>query len=129
MSVSPLMMLVAVYLLITLFITGCTPLKPSGDIVIPKEIEYIEVPTPIMVCPPPPAIEKPKLYISKLKRSDKGNHSKIAKYYHITLKQLKAYSKRLERVIEEYKEISKQYESMQNDIEKGKNKTWQPKKR
>ena len=61
------------------------PILLSGCSIFQERVEYVEVSYPILVCPAPPEMEMPDLYISQLTEADYKNYGKIAKYYDINV--------------------------------------------
>lgn len=101
---------------IPLFLNGCSLFQER------VEFEFVEVWYPMLVCPAPPVVERPDLYISKLTEMDRTDYGKIAQYYEVTLEQLITYIDSLELVIDSYDKTSKEYEKIKEDFEKTKNK-------
>jgi len=91
-----------------LFLSGCSVFK--------AKVEYVEVSYPILVCPAPPKMEMPSLYISKLTKADYKNYGKISKYYDITIEQLVSYIKSLEMVIDRYDKTSDEYKKLEKEF-------------
>ena len=98
----------------TFFITGCETLK------IKKEVQKVSV--PILYCPAPPKIERPKLPIHQMTKEDLQKDGEVAKRYKATVKALIGYAKELESSLNEYNEINKAYEEKRKEIEKDLNK-------
>ena len=96
------------FLLLSLFISGCTP-----------EIQtvYRDVARPILVCPEPPIIPRPTLYITKLTPNDATAYGKVSQYYDISITQLLNHIDKLELVIERYSKTSESYIEMNDEFE------------
>jgi hypothetical protein len=92
--------------------TGCLPKQEFDPTDLPPKIEYVEVPKEVFVCPAPPSITPPDLYIDQLTYKDRKDYDKISKYVVISIDQLKRYIEQLESVISNYKEISKNLETI-----------------
>lgn len=91
-----------------LLMTGCSWL--------PKQTEYVKVSYPILVCPAPPVIQEPSLYINKLSPADSKNYKKVAQYYDITLQQLTNHIDQLELVIDRYNKTSESYKELEDEV-------------
>ena len=88
----------------------------SGCSWLPTNTEYVKVSYPIMICPAPPEVKKPDLYINKLTQADSKDYGKVAQYYDITLQQLTSYIDQLEMVIDQYNKTSEAYQQMENEV-------------
>lgn len=93
------------------------PLLLSGCSLFQTRVEYVKVSYPILVCPAPPVMQMPDLYISLLTEADYKNYGKIAKYYDITIEQLINYIKSLELVIDRYDKTSDAYGKLKAEFE------------
>ena len=74
--------------------------------------EYVKVSYPVLVCPAPPILNRPHLYINRLVSDDAKDYGKIAKYYEISLKQMTNYMTTLELIINRYGATSQSYEEL-----------------
>lgn len=95
--------------MVMVIMTGCS--------LFPVKTEYIKVSYPVLVCPDPPELKAPELYINKLTLDDSVDFGKVAKYYDITLKQLTDYIDDLELVIDRYSKTSKSYRELESNLD------------
>ena len=93
---------------IILVLSGCGVLSPRPP--------TVQATAPILVCPAPPNIVLPKLKISELTPSDKGNNHKIDAYYQASIEQLKSVVKNQKKIIDHYAELSKNYDAIAKQL-------------
>lgn len=100
-------------LLITSFIllalVGCAT---TGESVVTVKPEAV----PLLICPPSPVILPPHLMIQDLTDADRQNPDKIAKAWKGSVIQLKAYADELQKVIDQYNQISQQYTDLRKQL-------------
>jgi len=80
-------------------------------------IVYRDVARPMLICPAPPEIEMPELYISTLTDADRADYGKVAQYYNITIRQLLDHIEKQSLVIDRYNKTSESYEEMNMEFE------------
>lgn len=71
-----------------------------------KAKKIVEVKVPVLYCPAPVEIDKPKYDTTFLVPSDKGDYEKIAKSYVLTFIKMDKYIETLELQLEAYKGLN-----------------------
>jgi len=98
-------------LLLGIFMTGCSTMNGA----VKTDVKYVY--KPLLVCPAPPAMEKPLLLIDQLSEEDKKDPGKVAQAYKASVKQLTNYLNDLELVVKQYDATSKQYEELKKIVD------------
>jgi hypothetical protein len=89
----------------------------SGCSLFQSKTEYVKVSYPVLICPEPPLVERPNLFINELTMDDRENYKKVAQYYDITLQQLTHHISVLETILERYNKTSVEYKKIQDEFE------------
>lgn len=98
-------------ILLTALLTACT----SGTIIKPQ---IVTVDKPVFSCPVPPVVNDVQLLTSTLTEQDRKDPGKVAQYYKADIIQLQGQIQQYKTVIESYKNISQQLQTMQNQADK-----------
>jgi len=93
---------------ITLLTVGCS---------FTPEVKYRDVARPILVCPAPPKMKAPDLYIYRLNDTDRENYGKVAQYYNISIRQLLDHIRKHQIILERYDKTSESYIEMNAEFE------------
>lgn len=75
--------------------------------------QYVEV----LYCPAPPEIARPDLPIHQMTPVQLLNDGEVAKHTKATIKVLLGYSKELEKVVDNQKQINTEYEKIKKELE------------
>lgn len=82
-----------------------------------ERVIYKDVARPVLVCPEPPTLQQPDLYISKLSSADVTDFGKVSQYYVISINQLKTHIKNLENILNRYNKVSESYKELNTEFE------------
>lgn len=79
--------------------------------------DVIEQKVDILYCPAPPEIPRPVLPIHTMTAEEEKSDGAVVQYYKATVNALIGYSKLLEKVIDNQKEINTAYEEKRKELE------------
>ena len=71
----------------------------------------------VLYCPAPPDIQRPVLPIHTITAEEEKQDGEVVKHWKATVKSLMGYSKELEKVVDNQKEINKAYELKKQELE------------
>lgn len=92
-----------------LVLAGCA----TTNVPPPKEIL-----TPVLSCPAPPVVERPKLLAAELEQTDINDPGKVVQIYAATILQLQGYAEQLEAIVETYKKAAQEVGDVGKRLEK-----------
>ncbi len=94
--------------------TGCSWFcKDTIDINTDVKEQFVEV----MYCPAPADVARPDLPLQSMTPEQEASDGEVAKHWKATLKALLGYTKELETVVDNQKEINKAYEDKKLEME------------
>jgi len=99
--------------MMSLLLVGCTCGDKNVRIVTETQDRYVDV----LYCPAPPEIERPPLPIHNMTPEQEMKDGEVAKHYKATVKTLMGYSKELEKVVDNQKQINKAYVDKKKELE------------
>ena len=89
-------------------LVGCTPNVKTV---------YRDVARPMLVCPAPPRLKTPELYITLLTEEDYNDYGKVAQYYNISIRQLLDQINKYKLILERYDKTSESYLELNAEFE------------
>lgn len=99
--------------LCSLTLVGCACMDDTIRI----NTDVIEQKVDILYCPAPPEIPRPVLPIHTMTAEEEKSDGAVVQYYKATVNALIGYSKLLEKVIDNQKEINTAYEEKRKELE------------
>lgn len=101
------------FILIIFLLSGCSMMPRI-------KTETVEIKTPILHCPMPPAgvLERPQLPIDSIKPGDEIDPGGVVQKYKASVRALQNYSIILENTVRQYESYSKDYKQLEAELQR-----------